>query len=174
MKPGTRQTIAVAVAALGIAPLGALAQSETYFSRYDGGWEGGGSVQIEQLPKPVDVSCDMSGAVEAETEFKLSGNCSAMLVLNRDIGAELTLDPETGEYNGVYTGSGSGPAKLNGKRDGATLDLQVTWNKTIYDDNTARMTIENQDGEAFVMKVIEKIEGEDVVVSDLEFTRKGA
>ncbi|EAU40460.1 hypothetical protein FP2506_04506 [Fulvimarina pelagi HTCC2506] len=149
------------------------AQDQAYLKRYGGDWEGGGRVQIEQLPKPVDVSCETAGTVETANEFKLAGECSAMLVLSNDIGAELKVDPKTGEYSGVYTGSKSGPATLLGTRNGDRLELEVTWNKVIYDDDTARMTIENEGEGQFLMTVTERIDGEDVVVSDLTFERQG-
>lgn len=155
-----------------VAAPSAFAQEENYFERYVGGWEGGGSVQVEKLPKPVNVSCEADGAIQGESEFKLEGTCSAMLVLSNDIGAELVLDTDTGEYTGIYTGSESGPAKLVGTRDGDRLDLEVTWNKVIYNDDKAEMTITNEGNGTFVMKVTENIEGEDVIVSDLTFEKK--
>ncbi|MER0238061.1 hypothetical protein [Fulvimarina sp. MAC8] len=155
------------------APVAAFAQGDNYFERYGGDWEGGGRVQVEKLPKPVNVSCEAEGTVESETQFKLGGTCSAMLVLSNDIGAELVLDTQTGQYTGVYTGSESGPAKLVGTRNGDRLDLEVTWNKVIYDDDTARMTITNEGNGSFLMEVTEQIEGEDVVVSDLTFEQQG-
>ncbi|MEN3791345.1 hypothetical protein [Fulvimarina sp. MAC3] len=152
----------------------ALAQGDDYFERYSGDWEGGGRVQLEKLPKPVNVSCEAEGTAETETEFKLQGTCSAMLVLSNNIGAELVLDTKTGQYTGVYTGSESGPAKLAGTRNGDSLDLEVTWNKVIYNDDKAVMTITNDGDGSFVLKVTEEIDGKDVVVSDLSFTEKKA
>lgn len=150
---------------------GALAQQATYFARYEGDWSGGGRVQVEQLPEPFNVSCNVRGSREGETGFSLNGNCRAMLIMSREIGADIQRDPASGRYTGVYTGSSSGPARLDGRRRGDTLDLKVTWGRKIYDDNTARMLIRNVDGRQFRMQVVEKIEGRDVTVSDLTFTR---
>ncbi|MCB8839707.1 hypothetical protein [Aurantimonas sp. VKM B-3413] len=142
-----------------------------YFSRYDGAWSGGGSVKVEQLPSATSVSCKVDGNRTGGRSFALSGRCRAMLLMSRDIGAKLSLDPRTGVYRGVYTGSSSGPARLVGRLKGDTLDLRVTWNRVIYDDNTARMLIRNHGGKAFIMQVVEKIDGKSVVVSNLSFRR---
>ncbi|MCQ0989707.1 hypothetical protein [Jiella marina] len=161
-----RGGIAVALVGLGLAPA---ASSADYFARYHGDWTGGGPVKVAQLPEPTNVFCDIKGTRDGGRSFSLSGQCRAMLVLSRKIGATLRYDPETDMYRGAYEGSSSGPAKLQGKLEGATLNLKVTWNKTIYDDQFARMLIENRGGGAFTMKVLEQIDGKEVVVSDLSF-----
>ncbi|RFC62777.1 hypothetical protein DYI37_12455 [Fulvimarina endophytica] len=168
------RALAIALSAGFALPLSAMAQdgSRDYFERYAGPWTGGGQVRVQQLPAPVDVSCDLDGVVESDTEFSLAGNCSAFLVMSNDIGAQITLDEATGDYTGVYTGSKSGPAKLAGSREGDALDLTVTWNKKIYDDDTAKMRIANTGDGTFQMTVVEKIDGEDVTVSDLTFEKK--
>ena len=61
-----------------------------------------------------------------------------MLVFSREFGADLSRDPKSGTYTGVYRGAKSGPARLSGQRKGSTLDLQVTWGREIYGDNKAR------------------------------------
>jgi hypothetical protein len=168
MKPMLVTTLAAITAAVAG---GAHAQGSGYLARYDGGWSGGGSVKVEQLPTAANVSCDVQGARSDETSFSLAGTCRSMLVMSRQIGAQLRIDPGTGTYTGTYTGSSSGPARLVGTQRGDTLDLEVTWNKVIYDDNKARMLIRNTGNDTFRMQVIEKIDGSDVPVSDLSFQR---
>lgn len=168
MKPLLVPSIA---AFLAVSSLVAAAQTADYFARYDGGWVGGGSVKVEQLPRPNNVSCKVAGSRGSETSFSLAGTCRAMLIMSRTIGADLKLDPATGTYSGTYTGSSSGPAHLVGKLKGDTLDLTVTWGRVIYDDNTARMLIKNPGGKSFRMQVVEKIDGKAVTVSDLSFQR---
>jgi hypothetical protein len=150
---------------------GAHAQGSDYLARYDGGWSGGGTVKVEQLPTAANVNCNVRGARPDETSFSLAGTCRSMLVVSRQIGARLRIDPGTGTYTGTYTGSSSGPARLVGSQRGDTLDLEVTWNKVIYDDDKARMLIRNTGNDTFRMQVIEKIDGNDVPVSDLSFQR---
>lgn len=168
MKPFLLPSLAVFLTA---SVLSAAAQNADYFARYDGGWSGGGAVKIEQLPAPNKVSCKVDGKRADETSFSLAGTCRAMLVMSKKIGAELRLDPATGVYSGTYIGSSSGPARLVGKLKGDTLDLKVTWGRVIYDDNTARMLIQNSGGHSFRMQVVEKIDGKAVTVSDLSFQR---
>ena len=150
---------------------GALAQDDSYFGRYDGEWQGKGMVKVEQLPSPMNVDCTANGKEAGSTSFELSGNCTAMLVMNRDIGASLKLDKDTGMFTGTYIGSSSGPAKLVGKLEGDTLELKVTWGRVIYDDNTADMQIRNNGNGEFSMKVVELIDGKSTTVSDLSFNK---
>ncbi|MBB4001805.1 MAG: hypothetical protein V7704_16830 [Aurantimonas endophytica] len=168
MKPMLVTTLAVLATAVAG---GAFAQGANYLARYDGGWSGGGSVKVEQLPTATNVNCDVQGTRSGETAFALQGTCRSMLIMSREIGAQLKIDPSSGNYSGTYTGSASGPARLLGSRQGDTLDLQVTWGRVIYDDNKARMLIRNTGNDTFRMQVIEKIEGADVTVSDLSFQR---
>ncbi|MCE7026866.1 hypothetical protein [Jiella avicenniae] len=155
------------VGALAVVPSSEAATD--YLSRFDGSWRGGGSVTVRQLPSPVDVSCNVAGDRRGARSFSLGGTCRAMLLMKRQIGANIAYDPSSRRYTGTYTGSTSGPARLAGRLKGDTLDLRVTWAKKIYDDDYARMLIRNTGRGAFTMQVVEKIGGRNVVVSDLTF-----
>ena len=147
-----------------------LAASPSYFSRYTGSWSGGGMVKLEKFKSPFNVSCKTRGEPLTTNGFSLDGNCTALLIMSKDIAARLQRD-KSGVYTGVYTGSSSGPARLRGKLEGDTLVLKVTWGRVIYDDNVAQMLISNKGGGAFSLKVIEKIKGKSVTVSDLDFNK---
>lgn len=148
----------------------ALAQTGSYFNRYTGSWAGGGMVKLEKFSSPLDVSCKTTGAPVASNGFSLDGSCSALLVMSKNIAAKLQRG-KNGVYTGVYTGSSSGPATLRGKLQGDTLVLKVTWGRVIYDDNVAQMLISNRGNGDFSLKVIEKIKGKTVTVSDLDFKK---
>ncbi|MEX6508993.1 hypothetical protein [Jiella sp. M17.18] len=148
-----------------------LAATSSPFAGYSGQWRGGGSVRVHQFPVPLNVSCSVEGSSSGKRSFSLDGTCRAMVFMSRKIRADLTLDPRTGVYRGVYIGSSTGPAKLAGRMRGDTLDLQVTWAKVIYDDNKARMVIRNPNGRNFSMQVIEKINGKRTMISNLAFHR---
>ena len=165
----SRPLIAAGIAAACLA-VPALAQSGGYFNRYTGSWEGGGMVKLEKYSSPFDVSCKTRGAPVADSGFSLDGSCTALLIMSKDIAARLQRD-KNGLYTGVYTGSSSGPAKLRGKLQGDTLVLKVTWGRVIYDDNIAQMLISNRGDGDFTLKVIEKIKGKPVTVSDLDFKK---
>ncbi len=147
-----------------------LAQSTSYFNRYTGSWSGGGMVKLEKFSSPLDVSCKTRGQPFASDGFSLDGSCSALLIMSKNIAAKLKRD-KNGVYTGAYTGSSSGPATLRGKLQGDTLVLKVTWGRVIYDDNVAQMLISNKGNGAFSLKVIEKIKGKSVTVSDLDFNK---
>ena len=149
----------------------AFAAQTGYFSRYDGAWQGGGMVKLDDIPAPLNVSCSVKGNQGSQRSFTLAGKCRALLVMSRAIGARIAVDPASGLYTGVYTGSSSGPAKLVGKRKGDILELEVTWGRKIYDDNKARMLIRNSGGKTFRMQVVDQIAGKPVTVSDLSFER---
>lgn len=149
----------------------AFAQSTGYFQRFVGGWTGGGTAKVEQIAKPLNVKCTATGNSASSTAFDLTAHCRALLIMNKTLGANITLNPKTGVYTGVYTGSSSGPAKLVGRRQGDTLVLKVTWGRKIYDDNVAQMLIKNNNGTAFNMRVIEQIGGKPVTVSDISFLK---
>ncbi|ORE89794.1 hypothetical protein [Aurantimonas sp. 22II-16-19i] len=170
-KPSFKQgALAAAVAALvGGLAAGSVEAAPDYFSRFGGAWQGGGQVKVKQLPSPTSVSCNVSGTRNGQRSFTIAGNCRAMVLLNREIAARLTYEPKGNLYRGTYTGSTSGPATLAGKLKGDTLDLRVKWAKKIYDDDVARMLIRNSGGGAFTMQVVERIDGRNVVVSDLSF-----
>lgn len=143
----------------------------SYFERFNGNWSGGGSVRLDTMPAPVNVSCDAAGARTKANAFSLNARCSAMLVFSREFGADLSRDPNSGAFTGVYRGAKSGPARLAGQRKGSTLDLQVTWGRKVYGDDKARMLIRHDGGNAFTIQVIDQIDGKPVVVSDLSFDR---
>ena len=166
-----RSLLAAAVLAPCLAVPALAQQAGGYFNRYTGSWTGGGMVKIEQLSSPMNVSCKTAGQPGGSDGFTLAGNCRALLIMNKNINASLTLDRKTGVYTGVYTGSSSGPAKLRGKLKGNTLVLKVTWGRVIYDDNVAQMLISNAGNGAFSLKVVEQIKGKSVTVSDLNFSK---
>ncbi|MEE2952598.1 MAG: hypothetical protein VYD57_15300 [Pseudomonadota bacterium] len=161
---------ALAAAALLATGLSAFAQT-SYFDRFNGNWSGGGTVRLDTMPAPVNVSCDAAGARTKANAFSLNARCRAMLVFSREFGADLSRDPKSGAYTGVYRGAKSGPARLSGQRKDSTLDLQVTWGREIYGDNKARMLIRHEGGNTFSIQVIDQIDGKPVIVSDLSFER---
>lgn len=165
----SRAVLATGIAAACLA-VPALAQSGSYFKRYTGSWAGGGMVKLEKYSSPFDVSCKTRGAPVASNGFSLDGSCTALLIMSKNIAAKLQRD-KNGLYTGVYTGSSSGPAKLRGRLQGNTLVLKVTWGRIIYDDNVAQMLISNRGDGDFTLKVIEKIKGKPVTVSDLDFKK---
>ncbi len=116
---------------------------ETFLAALDGSWSGRGEVRIRTDRSPLRISCD----VEVKTPddaFDLSGECGAMFV-KREIGVALERDGDG--YSGIYTGAGSGPAKLVGALAGDAVELDITWNAEINGDDEAAMSLSlSEDG----------------------------
>jgi hypothetical protein len=84
----------------------------------------------------------MAGA-PSENAVSLRGTCRAAVIVSRDFGADVSFDPGSGRYSGVYTGSKIGPARLSGRRSGDAVNLTITWPQPVNGDTKARMTIRN-------------------------------
>ena len=77
--------------------------------------------------------------------------------MQRQIGAELTYDPGSGLYRGVYTGARVGPAQLTGRRSGDAVTLRVRWPRPVNGDTEARLTITNTGSGALRITVADNL-----------------
>jgi hypothetical protein len=117
---------------------------ETVFlARFDGAWSGSGTVQKDAGSDPWNVACNAIGRLD-NNHISIKGACTAAMIVSRAIQADLTYNPATNTYSGVYIGAKSGPARLYGKRVGDRIDLTITWAAPINGDTKARMTIYNE------------------------------
>jgi hypothetical protein len=96
-------------------------------------------VKVRVNASPMTVSCKFASDTTASS-LSLDGICTGMLVFSRVIGAHLTADGD--KYTGSYTGAGTGPAGLTGKRSGDAIDLGIHWAKDVNGDREAEMKIE--------------------------------
>lgn len=112
-----------------------------FLTRFEGTWQGSGYVRTRTYRVAHPVNCSVRGKTSSE-KLDLSGTCTAYLLFTRDIGANLTLQPD-GSYSGVYTGAKKGPSQLAGNRSDNTITLTVTWPKKINGDRTATLKIRN-------------------------------
>ncbi len=110
---------------------------ETFLAALDGSWSGRGEVRIRTDRSPLRISCDVE-VTTPQDAFDLSGECGALFV-KREIGVALERDGDG--FSGVYTGAGSGPAKLMGSLDGDAVELEITWNAKINGDDEAAMSL---------------------------------
>jgi hypothetical protein len=141
MKTKSMVAVLTVVCALGAGMLPGTA-SESYLARFGGAWSGSGTVIRNADSNPWSIKCSLTGRTSA-VKITVSGTCRAAVIISRQIGVDLTLDPATGLYNGVYTGSKIGPARLSGKQSGDAVLLTITWPKPVNGDRTARMTVIN-------------------------------
>ncbi|BDA85076.1 hypothetical protein Sa4125_26180 [Aureimonas sp. SA4125] len=155
-----------------IASAGAVAPAKAdarFLDRFSGGWGGSGTVQRDVDPKPRQVTCSLEGERGNANSITLSGTCRALVVFSRSIGAELTYDPSSQRYRGVYTGSSKGPAQLSGRQRGDRLVLDITYPQEIFGDRKAVMTIASRGKEGFSMIVTDKVDGKDQQTSNFSF-----
>jgi len=113
-----------------------------FIDRFGGTWSGSGTVIKGDIP--WQVSCQATGQ-PGQNQIAIRGNCSVAIV-SVNIAADITYDPASGSYAGVYTGAKVGPARVSGKRSGNVVNLTVTWPQPVNGDTEARMRIENAGG----------------------------
>jgi len=153
MGPTRRAAILLAILVFaGAAPLHVRAAESTFLDRFKGTWTGSGQVQRNAATSPWQVSCTATGSRDLD-RISIQGNCRAALVLQRQIGAELTFDPHSGSYRGIYTGALVGPARLLGTRKGDTVSLRIKWPRPVNGDTQAEMIIHNE-GEGILRIVV--------------------
>lgn len=162
--------VAAAMAAVVVAPVPASADESEFLSRFEAQWTGGGKVLRRANEGPWNVKCTMSqdGGGNA---IEIGGTCRAAVFVSKQIGASLTVDPNTGLYTGTYIGASEGPARLSGKRNGDTLTLTITWAAPINGDTKATMIIQNPGDGTLKIRVVDKngAGGPAVTTSDLSF-----
>jgi hypothetical protein len=123
----------------------AQAAEDLFLDRFKGSWFGSGRIQRNAATSPWHVNCAINGD-RAPDRINIQGRCRAALILQRQIGADLTYDVRTGLYRGVYTGARVGPARLSGTRSGDVMRLTIDWPRPVNGDTRAEMTIHNEGG----------------------------
>src|SRR5882724_2272991 len=77
-----------------------------------GNWAGRGSVKIDADSSPINVNCKFASDT-TESSMSLDGKCTGLIVVSREIAANIKTDGKS--YKGTYVGSSTGPAGLSGK-----------------------------------------------------------
>jgi hypothetical protein len=135
----------------------AATDSASFNQRFEGRWSGGGNVILSNNPDdPMNVSCTVTGQGNSQ-QIAIGGTCRAAVIFGRQIGANLTYDPGTDSYTGTYIGSKAGPARLEGRRSGDTVTLNVTYAEAVGPDRSATMTIRHQGGNQFSLTVTDTL-----------------
>lgn len=138
-----------------------------------GAWEGTGRVQKDENSKPITVRCKIEGS-QSPDEIGFAGECRALLIMKRAIGATLSLEGE--RLSGVYVGSLAGPAALSGTlSDTDLLTLDMTFPREVNGDVDATMLIRRPSDDEFTITTVDTMEsGVDVTTSQITFERKRA
>jgi hypothetical protein len=127
-----------------------------FLAGFTGTWNASGMVRRNAESSGNNVTCKMNGSHD-QLSASFSGTCRAMAVFTRTISAELKVDPNTGRYTGVYTGSAIGPAQLSGTRSGNVITLNVTWPKPVNGDTAATMVIRSLGADRFTFLVADRV-----------------
>lgn len=139
--------------------------------RFNGTWEGEGRVLRDEDGKTRGVNCRVENTLVRNTS-KTAGECRAMIIFKREVGSEITLQPD-GTFTGVYRGADNGPARLKGSLQGDTLELEMTYSKPVFGDNKALMKITIPADDAYSVSVYDHVESPEELtrVSLIEFRR---
>lgn len=135
----------------------AKAAEEDYINRFQGQWSGSGNAKRPQDDSPWNISCNMSGNSASQT-ITIDGSCQAAIIVSRPFAANITYNPRTGVYSGVYTGARVGPAKIAGKRSGDAVVMTVTWPKPLHGDTKATLTIRNSGNGQMAITLIDNLQ----------------
>jgi hypothetical protein len=136
-------TAAIALVLLATGRPAAQPVEAAFLERFRGTWAGGGTVQRSIDPSPWQVRCVLNGA-PGPNRISIQGTCTGALIIQRQIGADLTFDPRSRVYRGVYVGARVGPAGIAGTRGGDVVSLAITWPAPVAGDTRAAMTIHNR------------------------------
>lgn len=137
-----------------------------------GSWAGAGVVQKDDESRPMNVRCEIEGA-RNDDRIGFDGECRAMLILRREIGADLIFDGE--RFRGTYKGSLAGVAALDGAEvpEGDRVVLQMRFPREVNGDDVAVMTIHLHGEDAFTIETVDRMQsGTDLTTARIRFERK--
>ena len=152
--------------------VGAAHADETEFLQsFKGNFAGNGTVQVTRTRRTSVCPAASSPATVPSTSLSLDGNCRGLIVVSRAISANLKV--AGAKYSGVYIGSRTGPAQLNGNRSGNAINLGIRWAKDVNGDRKAKMTVEKRGENGIRLTVIDTDPqtGKSVVTSRIDLTR---
>ena len=161
-----RFCIALALAsAFSITP--AIATTQSFFEDLSGNWSGSGKAYVTKFGE-VKAKCHLSVS-GAGPQVAMKGSCG-MLVFSQALG--LTLKHVGGNrFTGTYTGSKTGPAKLDGTLQNEQLVLNIRWGGLVNGDRTARMVLKRTGPNSFAQTVVDKVAGKTRNTSSFAFRR---
>ena len=133
-------------AALSIGPFISTAEAtpDTFFGYLSGSWSGSGKAYTSKYGE-------------------VSASCRALGLSIRNAGGN--------RYVGTYTGSTTGPARLEGTLRGDRLVMTIRWGALVNGDRTAQMVLERTGPDSFAQIVNDKVEGKNRSTSSFAFVR---
>ena len=115
------------------------ADEANFLHSLQGKFAGKGTVRLRTNTPVMNISCTFTSDATANS-LSLDGTCRAMLIMTRQIRADLKTNGTS--YTGTYIGSRSGPAGLRGTRVGNAINLDIHWAKIVNGDRDAELTVE--------------------------------
>lgn len=148
----------------------AQAQEADFLQSFDGKFAGKGTVQVRTDAPTVNVSCTFNSDA-SETSLSLDGTCTGLVLVSRNISADLNTSGS--RYTGTYVGSRTGPAGLSGKRSGKAINLAIRWAREVNGDRKAQLTVEKsgENGMRLTVTDINPETGKNVVTSRINLQR---
>jgi hypothetical protein len=158
------------IAACLLSTTAAHADEESFLRLLQGKFAGKGTVRIRTNSPVMNISCTFTSDT-TDASLALDGTCRAMMIMTREIRADLTTSGAT--YSGTYVGSKSGPAALSGSRTGDAINLDIRWAKIVNGDRDAQMTVEKIGADAMRLTVtdVDPRTGNTVVTSRIDLNR---
>ena len=149
----------------------AFASEQDFLKSIEGQWTGGGTVLTKIGGNNVDVSCSMHSDAKSSS-FSMNGTCRTLAIVTRSFTANVRASGNS--YSGSYVGVSGKPSKLLGRRDGNTINLDVTWATTLYGDRKAKMTIEKVGEDGLRIRTIDQDpeSGKSIVTTQLDLRRR--
>ena len=146
----------------------AQAASSTFFDNLSGSWSGSGQAYVT---KYGDISANCRVAIKgADSAIAMNGSCG-MLVFRQALGLSIK-NAGGNKYVGTYTGSKTGPAKLEGTLQGDRLVMTIKWGGLVNGDRTAQMVLERTGPNSFDQIVNDTVEGKKRSTSNFAFVRR--
>ena len=142
-----------------------------FFGSLAGKWAGSGTVRLQARSTPISVNCRFASATTARS-MDLDGSCTGLVVVSRDIGAEIKSDGR--RFSGVYRGSRTGPAALSGTQAGNSLNLSIRWARNVNGDRAAALKLEKvgKNGMRLITTDQDPDTGKSVVTSNIDLQRQ--
>ncbi|HUQ34909.1 MAG TPA: hypothetical protein VM144_00880 [Aestuariivirga sp.] len=146
----------------------AQAAPSKFFDNLSGSWSGSGNAYVT---KYGDISANCKVAVEGtDTQVAMNGSCG-MLVFRQALGLSIR-NAGGNKYVGTYTGSKTGPAKLEGTLRGDRLVMNIKWGGLVNGDRSAQMVLQRTGPNSFTQVVNDSVEGKSRSTSNFSFKRR--
>ena len=144
------------------------AAPNSFFNDLSGSWSGSGQAYLTKFGE-VSANCQLA-VTGAETQIAMNGSCG-MLVFRQTLGL-IIKNAGGNRYIGTYTGSKTGPAKLEGTLQGDRLVMDIKWGGLVNGDRTAQMVLQRTGPNSFAQTVNDKVAGKNRHTSSFAFKRR--